>query len=82
MFSGLFADSCQVKAGDAFTGGLAYYMAQGKTILEATELANYVAVLSVTKKGAQSSMPTLNEVEIFIKKSKPAGSENKIASYN
>jgi len=55
-------------AGDAFTGSLACFVAQGKPILEAAKLANYVAALSVTKNGAQSSMPTREEVNEFIKK--------------
>jgi ribokinase len=57
-------------AGDAFTGGLAAYIAQGKTIKEAAKYANYVAALSVTKRGAQSSLPTKEEVENFMKQSK------------
>lgn len=55
-------------AGDAFTGSLACFVAQGKPIVEAAKLANYVAALSVTKMGAQSSMPTREEVNEFIKK--------------
>jgi len=54
-------------AGDAFTGSLACGMAQGRTLAEAALFANYVAALSVTKMGAQPSMPTLQEVEDFIK---------------
>ena len=54
-------------AGDAFTGALAVKMAEGKTIREAALFANYVAALSVTKMGAQSSMPTRQAVESFIK---------------
>jgi len=57
-------------AGDAFTGSLAYYIAQGKTIAEAAKSANYVAALSVTKRGAQSSMPTQEEVKDFMQRSK------------
>jgi ribokinase len=54
-------------AGDAFTGALSVKMAEGKTIREAALFANYVAALSVTKMGAQSSMPTRQAVESFIK---------------
>ena len=53
-------------AGDAFTGSLAAGMAEGKTLLDAALFANYVAALSVTKMGAQSSMPTLQEVKNFM----------------
>ncbi|NQT03956.1 MAG: ribokinase [Planctomycetes bacterium] len=53
-------------AGDAFTGSLAVGLAQGKTLYNAALFANYVAALSVTKMGAQSSMPTREAVESFI----------------
>jgi ribokinase len=55
-------------AGDAFTGSLAVGLAQGKTLSEAALFANNVAAISVTKMGAQPSMPTLQEVESFISK--------------
>ncbi len=55
-------------AGDAFTGSLAFGMAQGKTLTDAALFANNVAAISVTKMGAQPSMPTLQEVESFISK--------------
>jgi ribokinase len=54
-------------AGDAFTGSLAVGLAQGKKLYDASLFANYVAALSVTKMGAQSSMPTAEMVESFIK---------------
>ncbi len=53
-------------AGDAFTGSLAVGLAQGKTLADAATFANYVAALSVTKMGAQSSMPTREAVESII----------------
>ena len=53
-------------AGDAFTGSLAVGIAEKKTLLDAALFANYVAALSVTKMGAQSSMPTLQEVKSFM----------------
>jgi len=55
-------------AGDAFTGTLAVGLAQGKTLADAALFANYAAALSVTKMGAQSSMPTREAVETFMKK--------------
>ncbi|MGN7296680.1 ribokinase [Ferdinandcohnia sp. SAFN-114] len=48
-------------AGDAFAGALATALAGGKILQEATEFANAVGALTVTKKGAQASMPTLEE---------------------
>ncbi|HIJ52841.1 MAG TPA: ribokinase [Planctomycetes bacterium] len=55
-------------AGDAFTGSLAVGLAQGRTLSDAALFANSVAALSVTKMGAQPSMPTVQEVEAFISK--------------
>ena len=54
-------------AGDAFTGSLAVGLAQGKTLPDAALFANQVAALSVTKMGAQSSMPAKEEVESFVR---------------
>jgi ribokinase len=53
-------------AGDAFTGSLAIGLAQGKSVARAARYANYAAALSVTKMGAQPSMPTAKEVDQFI----------------
>ncbi|MHC4694826.1 MAG: ribokinase [Planctomycetota bacterium] len=55
-------------AGDAFTGSLAVGLAQGQSLSEAALFANDVAAVSVTKMGAQPSMPTVQEVEAFISK--------------
>ena len=54
-------------AGDAFTGALAYGLAAGKTVRDAAIYANAVAALSVTELGAQSSMPTKQQVDQFIR---------------
>jgi ribokinase len=53
-------------AGDAFTGALAYALADGKPLAEAIPLANTAAAISVMRPGAQSSMPTLQEVREFM----------------
>lgn len=52
-------------AGDCFNGCLAAMIAQGKSVEEAITYANKAASLSVTKKGAQESIPTGREVEKF-----------------
>lgn len=54
-------------AGDAFVGSFAVALTEGKSVFEAVRFANHVAALSVTKLGAQSSLPTRVEVEQFIK---------------
>lgn len=64
-------------AGDAFNGALAVGLLQGKSPVEAASFASAVAALSVTRKGAQPSMPTAEEVSKFLKKAKvSAGQEN------
>ena len=55
-------------AGDAFTGALACGIAAGKSVTEAAAFANCVAAVSVTKMGAQPSMPTRKIMESFSKK--------------
>ena len=58
-------------AGDAFTGALACGIAAGKSVTDAAAFANCVAAVSVTKMGAQPSMPTRKIMEDF-KKETPA----------
>jgi ribokinase len=54
-------------AGDAFNGAFAYALTvRQMRPRDAAEFACAVAALSVTKHGAQSSMPTLREVEAFL----------------
>lgn len=53
-------------AGDSFTAALAIMLAEGKTLAEAAEFANYVSSIVVTRKGAQSSIPMLDEVLEYI----------------
>jgi len=55
-------------AGDAFTGSLAYGLANGESLKDAAVYANAVAAISVTRLGAQSSMPAKEEVDDFIAK--------------
>jgi len=54
-------------AGDAFNGGLALALARGDDLAAAVRFANAVAALSTTRPGAQQAMPTLAEVEAFLK---------------
>ncbi|WP_214412225.1 ribokinase [Sphaerisporangium fuscum] len=50
-------------AGDAFTGALAWRLARGDTLAEAAAFAARVGAATVRRPGAQSSYPTLAEVE-------------------
>ncbi len=52
-------------AGDCFIGAFATYLDQCKSLIEALDFANLAASLSVTKKGAIPSLPTLEEVVKF-----------------
>ena len=53
-------------AGDAFIGGLAVALAEDKPIREALTNANACGALAVTRFGAQPSLPTRDEVQIFL----------------
>jgi ribokinase len=53
-------------AGDAFNGAFAVALAEGKQIGDALLFANAVAGISVTRPGAQPSMPTRSEVDEFL----------------
>jgi len=52
-------------AGDAFTASLACALAEKKDLFEAARFAAKVAGISVTRMGAQSSMPTRHEVDSY-----------------
>ncbi|MDQ0087551.1 ribokinase [Paenibacillus anaericanus] len=54
-------------AGDSFNGGLAHALSKGFSLKDACKYGNAVAALSTTKLGAQTGMPTGEEVELFIK---------------
>lgn len=53
-------------AGDVFNAGLAVGLAEGKEIDGALRFASAAAALSVTRLGAQASIPTRAEVEAFL----------------
>jgi ribokinase len=52
-------------AGDAFAGALAVGLAEGKDLIDAVDFANAAGALSVTRRGAQPSMPFRAEVDAF-----------------
>ena len=53
-------------AGDAFVGALAVALTQGMDLFEAAEWGNAAAAISVTRAGAQPSLPTRAEVEAIL----------------
>lgn len=54
-------------AGDTFSGAFAVAISEGKSLSESIRFGNIAAGLSVTKKGAQSGMPSRSEVAQYRK---------------
>ena len=52
-----------VGSGDCFVGALSFSLLKDKSLKESCEFANRSAAISVTRKGAAASMPTIDEVE-------------------
>lgn len=52
-------------AGDVFNGALVESMAEGRGIEDAVRFACKASALSVTRQGAQASIPYRNEVDVF-----------------
>ncbi len=55
-----------VGAGDCFNGAFAVALLEGKDPWAAARFASAAAAISVTRKGAQASMPARNEVDEFL----------------
>jgi ribokinase len=55
-------------AGDAFNAGFAVALMRGLPVVRSAVFASAVAAISVTRPGAQPSMPTGDEVEHFLEK--------------
>ena len=53
-------------AGDTFNGALAVALAEGKPLPDAVRFANAAAAISVTRLGAQTSVPTRKEIERWL----------------
>ena len=54
-----------VGAGDAFVGALTVGLSSGRSLMESVQFAQTAAAISVTRMGAQSSLPTAEEVARF-----------------
>ena len=71
--------ACKVKAvdttaaGDSFTAALAAMLLNGESLEAAAEFANRVSAFVVTRKGAQSSFPTIDEVVNYSKELERVG---------
>ena len=55
-----------VAAGDVWNGAFAVALSEGQTPENAGRFANAAAALSVTRAGAQASMPSRSEVDAFL----------------
>jgi ribokinase len=53
-------------AGDAFNGALAAALSEGRSLCEAAQWANAAAAVSVTRRGAQPSLPSRAEILNFL----------------
>lgn len=53
-------------AGDTFNGALAAALAEGRSTPEALQFANAAAAISVTRPGAQASIPSRAETDAFL----------------
>jgi ribokinase len=56
-------------AGDAFNGAFAVGLLQGRSPLESAQFAAAAGAVSVTRAGAQPSMPTMEEVNLMLTRS-------------
>ncbi len=54
-------------AGDCFNGAFVTALAEGKSPAQAAVFANTAAGIAITRKGAQTSIPTRHEVDIYTK---------------
>lgn len=55
-----------VAAGDAFVGAFATGLAEGMSVEQAVQLGNAAAAISVTRHGAQPSLPMRKEIDEFL----------------
>ena len=60
-------------AGDAFTAAAAIRLAEGDSLPQAAAFATEVASIVVTRRGAQASIPTREELETLLRRTAPRG---------
>jgi len=74
LLSGAFEVTARdaTAAGDVFNAALAIAMAEGRDLAGSLRFANAAAAISVTRPGAQASVPTRAEVEAFLATAAPA----------
>jgi ribokinase len=73
LVAGFFVQAVDsTAAGDAFNGGLAAALARGDDLDSAVRYAQAVAAISVTRPGAQPSLPYVKEVDEFLAAQNPA----------
>ncbi|HHW26053.1 MAG TPA: ribokinase, partial [Firmicutes bacterium] len=53
-------------AGDTFAGALAVALGEGLSLADACRFANAASAISVTREGAQPSMPWRAEIDEFV----------------
>jgi ribokinase len=59
-------------AGDTFNAALAVALAEGREMEDALRFANAAAAISVTRMGAQASIPTRGEIDAFLADHRPS----------
>ena len=60
-------------AGDCFSGCLAVALAEGRSLLAAARFASAAASISVTRRGAQPSLPKREEIESLVQSTNHSG---------
>ena len=64
---GMKVEACDTTAaGDTFNAALAVALSEGRDLQAALRFANAAAAISVTRPGAQASIPTRSEVDAFL----------------
>ena len=68
-------------AGDSFCGALTAALAQGHSLALALQYGSAAGALACTRPGAQSSIPTLAEVQALVNSGAPAGADTALRAF-